>query len=199
MCLKMKIDKKEIRALIHSFYYAFRGLWYCIKNERNMRIHITAAVLVSLFAVIYGLTRTQFAILSLTFGLVMMCELLNTAIEARVDLSTDAYDHIARIAKDVAAGAVLVCAFAALAVAAALFGDWGKLQRAVCLIVAEPYLWITALVLLGLGALFIFCGVPKKTPKEQVKVYHANAHKPVFQNDSDEVKIYHPKQRGKHD
>src|SRR5699024_9295907 len=106
----MKIDKQQIRSLVKSFGYAFRGLWICISNERNMRIHLVTAVLLVLFSLVFGLSRMEYAILFFALGFVITAEMVNTAIEALVDLQSPAYDNLARIAKDVAAGAVLIAA-----------------------------------------------------------------------------------------
>ncbi len=197
----MQIHNQEIRGLCKSFVYAFRGLWYCIKNERNMRIHITAGLLILLFSFAYDLTRMGYAVLILTIGMVMVCELINTAIEALVNLGSPAYDSLARIAKDVAAGAVLLCAMAAVCVAVALFGQPDKLRAAVHTIVAHPWYLALFFVVAVLGILFIFKGFGKRPRRsrsaDEVKLYQPqkNAHSTSFdapQTQAD-VKIYHPK------
>lgn len=170
--MKINFYHKEIRSLVKSFSYAFRGLWFCIRNERNMRIHIVASVLVLLFSLIFGLTRVELAVLSVTLGLVMMCELVNTAIEALVNLESPSYDNLARIAKDVAAGAVLMCAIAAVGVALALFLRPEKLAAAFSTILTNPVYTMGFLLLIAAGLIFIFKG-PKRerANKDAVKVY----------------------------
>ena len=76
-----KIDQ-ERRALFKSFLYAFRGVRFCVKNERNMRIHLAAAVFVTVFSLVYGLTPGEYAVLFLTMGAVVAAEAVNTAVEA---------------------------------------------------------------------------------------------------------------------
>ncbi len=170
--MKINFYHKEIRSLVKSFSYAFRGLWFCIRNERNMRIHIVSSVLVLLFSLIYGLTRVELAVLSVTLGLVMMCELINTAIEALVNLESPSYDNLARIAKDVAAGAVLVCAFAAVGVAIALFLRPAKLAAAIATILGTPMYTMGFLLIFVVGLVFIFKGPKRERPnRDAVKVY----------------------------
>lgn len=191
----MKIENRELKGLLKSFVYAARGLVYCIKNERNMRIHITAAAIVLSFSFIYDLNRTQYGVLILIMGLVMVCELINTAMEALVNLGSDSYDSLARIAKDVAAGAVLMCSIAAVMVGVSLFGHPYKLLNALIKILTNPILIIYFVLLTTLGILFIF-KVPKKRPhiknrNDEVKVYipksNAISDKTEY---SDDVKIY---------
>jgi diacylglycerol kinase (ATP) len=111
----------QVRSLAKSFINAYRGALYCIRNERNMRIHLTVTFYVLVFSPFYHFTSEQMLILLLTIGLVLFAEAVNTAIEALVNLQTQCYDHLARIAKDVAAGAVLICAILAVAIGLFLF------------------------------------------------------------------------------
>lgn len=104
-----------------SFQNAFEGIIYATRAERNMRIHLVAGALV-LFATLYlRLERTYVAILCVTVAAVIGFELFNTAIEAVVDLMTVAHHPLAKIAKDAAAGAVLVMSVAALIVGYLVF------------------------------------------------------------------------------
>ena len=107
--------ENQTRALGRSFLYAFRGIRYCIKNERNMRIHLAAAVFVTAFSLVYRLEPLGYAVLFLAMGAVISFEAVNTALEALVNLASPAYHNLARIAKDVAAGAVFMAALAAIA------------------------------------------------------------------------------------
>lgn len=109
--------------LIESFNNAINGIIHTVKSERNMRFHIASAGMVLILSLFYELTRIEFLIICLTIGLVIICELFNTAIEALVDIITDIYHPKAKIIKDVAAGAVLVSAFVSLIVAYFIFFD----------------------------------------------------------------------------
>ena len=105
----MAKEKKD--ALHKSFGYAFEGIFTCIKKERNMKIHCTAALLVTVCGIFFGISYTEWMICLLLFGLVMALELVNTAVEAVVDL----------VAKDTAAGAVLIAAIMAAVIGVMIF------------------------------------------------------------------------------
>ena len=104
-----------------SFGYAFVGIFTCIRKERNMKIHCVMAVLVVAAGVILGLSPVEWCICLGLFGLVMALELVNTAVEAVVDLVTGEYHPLAKIAKDTAAGAVLIAAIMAAAAGLIIF------------------------------------------------------------------------------
>ena len=105
-------DRKK-DSLYKSFGYAFEGIFTCIRKERNMKIHCTVAALVVIAGVILGLSVTEWCICLGLFGMVMSLELVNTAVEAVVDLVTSERHPLAKIAKDTAAGAVLIAAIMA--------------------------------------------------------------------------------------
>lgn len=109
------------RNFFDSFRDALAGIVHCLANERNMRKHFLAGILVFVASVYFRLTAVEIAIIVLTVGLVITAELINTAIENTVDLVTDEYKPLAKIAKDVAAGAVLLAAFVAVLVGIVIF------------------------------------------------------------------------------
>ena len=86
--------------LYKSFGYAFQGIFTCIRKERNMKIHCTVAVLVVIAGLILGISVTEWCICLGLFGMVMALELVNTAVEAVVDLVTEERHPLAKIAKD---------------------------------------------------------------------------------------------------
>ena len=101
--------------LYKSFGYAFQGIFNTIRTERNIKIHCAAAVLVTVFGIWLKISKTEWMICFILFGLVLALELVNTAIEATVDLCTEERRPLAKKAKDAAAGAVLIAAvFAAI-------------------------------------------------------------------------------------
>lgn len=100
-----------------SFGYAFEGIVSCIRNERNMKIHCVMALLVTAAGFILKISVMEWCICLLLFGLVMALELVNTALEAVVDLVTP----LAKTAKDTAAGAVLLAAAAAAIIGCIIF------------------------------------------------------------------------------
>jgi diacylglycerol kinase (ATP) len=98
-----------------SFKFAGAGLAYTFQTQRNFRIHLISGIVVLGMSLLIGLPRLDFAIISLTIAIILMMELLNTALEAVVDLTVGkTYHHLAKVAKDCAAGAVLVASIAAL-------------------------------------------------------------------------------------
>jgi diacylglycerol kinase (ATP) len=108
--------------LLTSFKYAFAGLWYVFRTQRNARIHLSVATAVVAVGLWLGLSRTEWAIIVLTIGLVLSAEAFNTVAEAAVDLATAEYHPLAKVAKDVAAGAVLLMAIAAVIVGLLILG-----------------------------------------------------------------------------
>lgn len=108
---------------IESFNNAVNGIISTIHTERNMKFHISTAFAVVVLSLFYELTRTEFLIVCLSVALVLVCELFNTAVELLVDIITDVYHPKAKIIKDTAAGAVLISALTALAVAYFVFFD----------------------------------------------------------------------------
>ena len=109
--------------ILQSFNYAFSGIVHALSYERNMWIHFAVAGLVLLASLFFALTRVEVIALLVAISFVLITEMFNTAIERVVDLVTDEDDPRARIAKDVAAGAVLIAAVNALAVAYLVFYD----------------------------------------------------------------------------
>ena len=95
---------------------------YSLVTQRNARIHVTLAILALFLGVALGLSTLEFALLFLTIAFVYVAEMLNTALEAVADLATSEPHSLAKIAKDVAAGAVLVAAGFAVIVGLLLFG-----------------------------------------------------------------------------
>lgn len=102
----MKKEKK----LMNSFKYAFEGIFTALKTERNIKIHIIIMILVIIFGIILKINKIEWIICIILFGFVISLELINTSIENTVDLITIEKNQKAKIAKDVAAGAVLIAA-----------------------------------------------------------------------------------------
>lgn len=116
----------KIQKIIDSFNYAISGLIYALKSQRNMKIHFLIGTLVILISLFVDFSRLEILILISTICLVIITELINTAIETAIDLYTKEYNALAKIAKDVAAGAVLVAAVNSILVAYILF--FGRMQ-----------------------------------------------------------------------
>lgn len=106
-----------MKTLSASMKHSLRGISYALHTERNLRLHILAFFLVMGLAWAGGATSLEFLFLLVVSGLVMVCELINTAIENVVDLIQDkAFHPLAQVSKDVASGAVLLSALTALLV-----------------------------------------------------------------------------------
>ena len=101
--------------------FAGRGVWFCIRHERNFRVHMAVAAYVLLLAPYFSLSRGEWAALLAVVALVLAAEAVNTAVEQVVNLASPRRRTRARVAKDVAAGAVLLCAAGALAAGLFLF------------------------------------------------------------------------------
>jgi diacylglycerol kinase (ATP) len=110
-------------SLLDSFNYAFEGIIHVLRTQRNMRIHFMVAAAVLIAAVAIGVTRMELIALLLAIAFVMFAEMINTAIEGAVDVSTTSFDPNAKLAKDIAAGAVLIATVTAVAVGYLIFSE----------------------------------------------------------------------------
>lgn len=113
--------QKGLKKFFHSFTYPIKGLKYAYRNEQNLTFDVGMAALVTIFGFIFKLNKYEWAILVLTIGLVISCELINTAIEATVDLVTEEYHPLAKVAKDTSAAAVFIFAIVAIIVGLIIF------------------------------------------------------------------------------
>lgn len=108
-------------SLLESFNFAFEGIIHVLRTQRNMRIHFGVAVLVLVAAVVTGVDRLELIALLLAISFVLIAEMVNTAIEGAVDVSTTTFDPNAKLAKDIAAGAVLIATVNAIAIGYLVF------------------------------------------------------------------------------
>jgi diacylglycerol kinase len=120
----------EFAKFIAGFGYAFHGLWYALRTQRNARVHLAAAILVIVAGLLLHISAVGFALLSLAIAGVFIAEMFNTVCEICVDLAQPEYHPLARIAKDVAAGAVLLSAMLAVVVGILILGPplWSLLR-----------------------------------------------------------------------
>lgn len=112
-----------MRKLLDSFNYAINGIIYALRTQRNMRIHFGIALIVLFSTFFYDISKLEFIALSICITLVVVAELINTSIESVIDLGTNHYHPLAKIAKDTAAGAVFLTALNAILVGYIVFGD----------------------------------------------------------------------------
>ncbi|PKO20911.1 MAG: diacylglycerol kinase [Chloroflexi bacterium HGW-Chloroflexi-1] len=111
-----------MKAFLHSFTYAFQGIAHVMRTQRNARVHLLVSVAVIGAGLYFRVTPVEWAVLALTMGMVFSAEMINTVAELAVDLLTQRVHPMAKVAKDVGAGAVLIAALAAVGVGLAIFG-----------------------------------------------------------------------------
>ncbi|HMQ31983.1 MAG TPA: diacylglycerol kinase family protein [Chloroflexaceae bacterium] len=111
----------SLGGLLAAFGYAFQGLWHLVSSQRNAQIHLLAGACALALGAALRIARWEWVALILTIALVLAAEGVNTAVEAAVDLATTARHPLAKVAKDVAAGTVLLCAIASVAVGCLVF------------------------------------------------------------------------------
>jgi diacylglycerol kinase len=114
--------KPPHNSLWASFGYAGAGVLFVLRTQRNFRIHLAFALAAMGMGIGLGLSRLELALLVLTIGLVLTAEIVNTAAETLVDLASPEYHPLAKLVKDLAAGAVLVAAGVAVVVGLLLLG-----------------------------------------------------------------------------
>lgn len=117
------------RNILDSFRFAFSGLWYALRTQRNTRIHLAIATAVVALGLYLGLSYVQWAVLALTIGFVLVSEMLNTVAETLVDLVSPGYHPLAKVVKDVTAAAVLLTAIVSVVVGLLVLGPplWKQL------------------------------------------------------------------------
>jgi diacylglycerol kinase (ATP) len=115
------IVRRGAPSLLESFNYAFEGIIHVLRTQRNMRIHFVVATVVLIAALATGVSKLELIALLLSIAFVMIAEMINTAIEGAVDVSTTSFDPNAKLAKDIAAGAVLIATINAVAVGYLVF------------------------------------------------------------------------------
>jgi diacylglycerol kinase (ATP) len=107
--------------VLDSFNFAFEGIIHVLRTQRNMRIHFAIAVAVLVLALVVNVTKFELIGLLLSITFVLIAEMLNTGIEAAIDIATTSFDPMAKLAKDIAAGAVLIATANALIVGYLVF------------------------------------------------------------------------------
>ncbi len=105
-----------------SFQNAFNGIIYTVRNERNMKVHSIIAAIVILLGLAFKLNLIEWSCIIISIGLVLVSELLNTAVEIIVDILFEGYDEKAKIMKDIAAGAVFLASIVAFGIGILIFG-----------------------------------------------------------------------------
>jgi diacylglycerol kinase (ATP) len=117
----MKVDRSP--SVLQSFNFAFEGIIHVLRTQRNMRIHFAIAVGVLIAALTLGVRRLELVALLIAISFVLIAEMLNTALEAGIDVATTSFDPLAKLAKDIAAGAVLIATVTAVAIGYLIFSE----------------------------------------------------------------------------
>jgi diacylglycerol kinase (ATP) len=108
-------------SIFESFNYAFEGIIHVLRTQRNLRIHFVIAALVLVAALAVGVDKLELIALLLAIAFVLSTEMINTAVEAAIDVATTSFDPMAKLGKDIAAGAVLIATAVAVAVGYLVF------------------------------------------------------------------------------
>lgn len=161
---------EKIKCLLLSFKYAFCGIWTAIKNERNMRIHTVCMIYMYSFLIFtdwFVLTSRDWALIFIANAIVIMGELVNTAVESVVDLVTSEKKPLAKIAKDTAAGAVLVGAIFAVLVGISVLGQKEAFIKLFDYFSTHIFSLVIFVISFVLACVFMLCGFPKRKGKEE--------------------------------
>jgi diacylglycerol kinase (ATP) len=116
-------SRRRPPSLLESFNFAFEGVIHVLRTQRNLRIHFAIAAAVLIAAVAVGVERLELIGLLISISFVLIAEMLNSALEAGIDVATTSFDPLAKLAKDIAAGAVLIATVNAVAVGYLVFSD----------------------------------------------------------------------------
>ena len=146
----------KVRSFNRSFLCAAEGIAFCLRHERNMRIHLSITFYVLCFSVFYDLSSLEYAVLLTVIGLVLAAEAINTAVEAIININIEYYHKLARIAKDAAAGAVLMCSLSAMAVGCILFLKFDEIFFIINFLYTDYFYGIIFLLSIPAALIFIF-------------------------------------------
>jgi diacylglycerol kinase (ATP) len=115
--------RRRAPSILESFNFAFEGVIHVLRTQRNMRIHFAIAAAVLVAALALGVDKGELIALLLAISFVLIAEMINTALEAGIDVATTSFDPLAKLAKDIAAGAVLIATINAVAIGYLVFSD----------------------------------------------------------------------------
>ncbi|MDQ2984126.1 MAG: diacylglycerol kinase [Actinomycetota bacterium] len=118
---RVSMMRRRAPSIIESFNFAFEGIIHVLRTQRNMRVHFGVAIVVLVAGLWTGATRLELIALLLAIAFVFITEMINTALEQAIDVATTAFDPLAKLAKDIAAGAVLIATVNAVAIGYLVF------------------------------------------------------------------------------
>jgi diacylglycerol kinase (ATP) len=118
---RLSMPVRRAPSIIESFNFAFEGIIHVLRTQRNMRVHFAVAIVVLVAGLWTGVSRLELIALLLAIAFVFITEMINTALEQAIDVATTAFDPLAKLAKDIAAGAVLIATINAVAIGYLVF------------------------------------------------------------------------------
>ena len=118
---RLSMVRRRAPSILESFNFAFEGIIHVLRTQRNMRIHLAVAIAVLVFGLWLGVSRLELIALLLAIAFVFITEMINSALEQAIDVATTSFDPLAKLAKDIAAGAVLIATVNAVAIGYLVF------------------------------------------------------------------------------
>jgi diacylglycerol kinase (ATP) len=118
---RLSMPLRRSPSILDSFNFAFEGIIHVLRTQRNMRVHLAVAIAVLVGAVWVGVSKLELIALLLAIAFVFITEMVNSALEQAIDVATTSFDPLAKLAKDVAAGAVLIATVNAVAIGYLVF------------------------------------------------------------------------------
>ena len=161
------MSTRKAPTVFDSINYALEGIIHVLRTQRNMRIHFAVAVAVLVVAIVTNVTKLELISLLLAIAFVLIAEMINSALEAAIDVATTSFDPLAKLAKDIAAGAVLIAAINAVAVGYLVFSGKtaSRSARLIDKVINAPAkLTIVALVVIVIVVIGVKAWTGKGTP-----------------------------------
>jgi diacylglycerol kinase (ATP) len=118
---RLSMPVRRAPSILESFNFAFEGIIHVLRTQRNMRVHFAVAIIVLVAAVWVGVSKLELIALLLAIAFVFITEMINSALEQAIDVATTSFDPLAKLAKDIAAGAVLIATVNAVAIGYLVF------------------------------------------------------------------------------
>jgi diacylglycerol kinase (ATP) len=157
----------KVKKLVDSFNYAIEGIVYAVRTQRNMKIHMVVALIVLATCFLYDINKIELLIITISVTMVIFAEMINTAVESAIDATTNYYHPLAKIAKNTAAGAVLITSINAVIAGYIIF--WDKLSYITFSMVdkikeSNPYMIFIILVMVSISTLVVKAVFGEGTP-----------------------------------
>jgi diacylglycerol kinase (ATP) len=157
----------KVKKLVDSFNYAIEGIIYAVRTQGNMKIHMIVALIVLTLCFFYDLNKFELLVIGITVTMVIVAEMINTAIESAIDATTNYYHPLAKIAKNTSAGAVLITAINAIIVGYIIF--WDKFSQITFSIIgkikqSDPYMIFVVLVMVSIATIVVKAIYGEGTP-----------------------------------